>query len=208
MKYLCFSIVLLLGFFLTACNEGEQQNITENDDVSEGTSESEIGSDDQENGSDDGTTGETKNGEEGISAEDQLGLKIGDTAKVENNFTEFEVTLDAVEVTEKAGETPSEQGNYVILDLTVKNLSNEPLTGVDAFSSTSLETKENSSGFTWFYIDGVVEAWNSEIAPGEAQSGSLLFDVAKSEEYIMTMAKHLEGLSNYVTFTFSPEESK
>ncbi|NAP01777.1 DUF4352 domain-containing protein, partial [Halomonas sp. MG34] len=165
-------------------------------------------SDEQVDGSDDGTTGETENGEEGISAEDQLGLKIGDTATVENNFTEFEVTLDAIEVAEEAGETPSEQGNYVILDLTVKNLSNEPLTGVDAFSSTSLETKENSSGFTWFYIDGVVEAWNSEIAPGEAQSGSLLFDVAKSDEYIMTMAKHLEGLSNYVTFNFSPEESK
>ncbi|MFD1171473.1 DUF4352 domain-containing protein [Oceanobacillus picturae] len=208
MKYLCFSIVLLLGLLLTACNEEEQQNITENDDVSEGTSESEIGSDEQEDGSDDGTTGETKNGEEGISAEDQLGLKIGDTATVENNYTEFEVTLDAIEVTEEAGETPSEQGNYVILDLTVKNLSDEPLKGVDAFGSTSLETKENSSGFTWFYIDGVVEAWDSEIAPGDTQSGSLLFDVAKSEEYILTMGQNLEGLSNYVTFEFSPEEAK
>ncbi|MCG3420740.1 DUF4352 domain-containing protein [Oceanobacillus jordanicus] len=208
MKYLCFSIVLSLGLFLTACNEEEQKNTTENDDVSEGTSESESGSDEQEDGSDDGTTGETENGEEGISVEDQLGLKIGDTATVENNFTEFEMTLDGVELTEEAGETPSEQGNYVIVDLTITNSSDEPLTGGDAFSSTRLETKENKSGFTWFYIDGVVEAWDSEIAPNDTQSGKLLYDVEKSEEYTLTLGKNLEGLTNQVTYTFTPEESK
>jgi hypothetical protein len=218
---LSITVVLSVGLLLVACNdEGEQQetqnengqdgssennNDTENTGDQEASSDEEAGEQDQEQTDNATEDAESSNGDYG---EDQLGLKIGDTATVSNNFTKFEVTLDTVDVTEEAGNTPSELGNYVITNLTVKNLSDDPLTGEDAFGSTSLETKENSSGFPWYYIDGVVEAWDSEIPPGETQSGSLLFDVAKSEEYILTMGKHLEGLSNHVTFTFSPEEAK
>lgn len=216
MKRLMLSIILVLtlGFLLVACNnEGEQQDANSNDeesqyneDKSEGINENETDSEQQEEEEDTGDSTTEEDGE--LSAEDQLGLKIGDTAVVENNFTKFEMTLDGVELTEEAGETPSEQGNYVIVDLTVTNLSDEPLTGGDAFSSTRLETKENTSGFTWFYIDGVVEAWDSEIAPGDTQSGQLLYDVEKSEEYTLTLGKNLEGLTNQVTYTFTTDEAK
>ncbi|MGP4064994.1 DUF4352 domain-containing protein [Oceanobacillus sp. M65] len=218
MKRLMLSIILVLalGFLLVACNdEGEQQDANsnneeslDNEDKSEGTNENETDSEQQEEDNGDSTNAEDNSNEEEISAEDQLGLEIGDTAVIENNFTEFEMTLDAVELTQEAGETPSEQGNYVIVDLTVTNLSDEPLTGGDAFSSTRLETKENTSGFTWFYIEGVVEAWDSEIAPGDTQSGKLLYDVEQSEEYTLTIGKNLEGLTNQVTYTFTPEEAK
>lgn len=218
MKRLTLSIstLFLLSLLLVACNSDEEQQeagneneeVTESEDVSEETGEEESNESNQEDETTESDAGEANSDNGDISTEDQLDLNIGDTARVENNFTEFEVTLDAIEVTEEAGDTPSEQGNYVIVDLTVNNLSDDPLTGEDAFGSTSLETKENSSGFTWFYIDGVVEAWDSEIAPGETQSGSLLFDVAKSEEYMLTMGQNLEGLSNYVTYTFTPDEAK
>ncbi|RDW21721.1 DUF4352 domain-containing protein [Oceanobacillus chungangensis] len=139
--------------------------------------------------------------------DDQLGLAIGDTAIVKSNFSEHEITLNSVEIKEQVDDTASELGNFVIVNLTVLNTGDEAVAAADIFSSTDLSSIDNSSGFPWYYIEGVAEEWPVDINPGESQTGVLLFDMEVSDQYILTDGEFLEGLTNKISFEFTREEA-
>jgi hypothetical protein len=213
-----FSFLVILSILLVACSDKEDSEavesdtaITEEDNSSEETgdelTEEESETEDKTETEDAANT-DSPSANSGNLPENQLGLGIGDTATVKNNYSEHEITLNSVEIKEQAGETTSELGNFVIVDLTVLNTGEEAVTADSVFSSTNLASVDNSSGFPWYYLEGVAEEWPSEIEPGESQTGVLLFDVEVSDQYILNIAEFLDGLSNQVSFEFTSEEAE
>ncbi|WP_337019409.1 DUF4352 domain-containing protein [Oceanobacillus massiliensis] len=202
----------MLCLLLVACN-GEDNNHGEEESQEsvEGSSTENGGSDDdqaepseEESGDTSGTEQPSSN--EGELPENQLGLSIGDTAHLKNDYREYEITLNSVEITEKAGEEPSLEGNYVIVDVTLTNLSDEAAYAADAFSTTFLSTEAEGYAVPWFYVDGVAEEWTEEIAPGGSQTGVLLYDMEVSDSYVLHAGRGYEGLSNQISFEFSTNE--
>ncbi|MBP2077505.1 DUF4352 domain-containing protein [Oceanobacillus polygoni] len=218
MKRLCMALfsIALLTSLLVACNNEEQGE--EVDPVTEeGTSESpeedatenedeEDNSEGEQNTQEDETT-ESSSENSGEFPEDQEGLGIGDTGHIGNNFAEYEITLNSVEIQEEVAGEPTREGNYVLVDVTVKNLTNEPLSGTDALGNTFLSTDRESTGFAWFYIDGVAEEW-PEIAPGESHTGVLLYDLPVNDLYVLNTGRNFSDLSNEVAFEFTQEEAE
>jgi len=208
----------LISIFLVACNNEEQgEEVDDTPVTEEETSESpeedatenedeEDTSDDEQNNQDEETT-ESSSENSGEYPEDQEGLGIGDTGHFGANFGEFEFTLNSVEIKEEVADDPSREGNYVLVDVTVKNLTDEPISGADALGNTFLSTNRESTGFGWFNMDGVAEEW-PEIAPGESHTGVLLYDLPVSDLYVLNTGRNFSDLSNVVTFEFTPEEAE
>ncbi|OZU89884.1 hypothetical protein CIL03_01725 [Virgibacillus indicus] len=219
MKRLLFNlfIVMLLAGILAACSD-DQDNTDEENNQEEQTEEETNTDEEQESESDEGNASDSEedsseeSGDTGSApdekAEDQLKLSIGDTGTITNNFSKHEITLNSVEIKEEAGGEPSQQGNYVIVDLTVKNLGEDALSADDALGSTELATEHGDSGMPWFFIEGVAEEWPGQIESGESQSGVLLFDIQKSDSYALQTAVDLDSLSNQISFIFSADEAK
>lgn len=226
MKRLLFHLCLLLflAVMLVACsdeensadesttNEEEKQD-SDNEETNDSGSnvDEETATDEASDGEDSSNASETNDDtseESGKEAEDQLKLNIGDTGKIANNFSTHEITLNSVEITDEAGGEPTQEGNYVIVNLTVKNLGEDVLNPEDALSSTELATEHGSGGLPWFYIEGAAEEWPAEIEPGQSETGVLLFDIQQSDEYALQTAFDLDSLSNQVSFVFKAEEAE
>ncbi|MFD2630919.1 DUF4352 domain-containing protein [Oceanobacillus kapialis] len=213
-------VLILFAVMFVACSnednneedstssQGEnQESTTEGTNNSKPANTDEAESSQGEDASDNTEEEADTSGEAIEEAEDQLELGIGDTGKIVNNFSTHEITLNSVEITEEAGGEPTQEGNYVIVNLTIKNLGDDVLNPEDALSSTELATEPGAGGLPWFYIDGVAEEWPAEIAPGESVNGVLLFDIEQSDEYALQTAFDLDSLSNQVSFVFNADEA-
>ncbi|MDO6448215.1 DUF4352 domain-containing protein [Oceanobacillus profundus] len=211
-----FSIALLSSL-LVACNNDEQDEEVEDTPVTEEETSETPEDEATENEDEDTSEGEENNQEDdsnesasennGEYPENQEGLGIGDTGHIGSNFGEFEITLNSVEIKDEVANDPSREGNYVLVDVTVKNLTNEPIPGADALGNTFLSTDRESTGFGWFNMDGVAEEW-PEIAPGESHTGVLLYDLPVNDLYVLNTGRNFSGLSNVVAFEFTQDEAK
>ncbi|WP_077623112.1 DUF4352 domain-containing protein [Sediminibacillus massiliensis] len=203
-RILLVSTLFISILFISACgNSAEDEEVSDTSDAAETTTTSEGNEDKEENDSNDSLFGDLD------LPEDQLGLSIGDTAHYKYGYQdiirEFEITLNSVEITDTAGDEPSQEGNYVIADVTVKNLSEEPVIADDGLG---ISLKNEHVGSTpWFYIEGVAEEWPGEIQPDKSQTGVLLYDVPVGNSYSLISGES-HANANTISFEFTKEEAE
>ncbi|WP_194287388.1 DUF4352 domain-containing protein [Gracilibacillus oryzae] len=204
-KRIMITLTLLISILaISACsNSAQNEEVSETPDTEETMTESSGDAEEEQKDVDESFYGDLD------LPENQLGLSIGDTAHWKYGYQdiirEFEITLNSVEITETAGDEPSQEGNYVIANVTLKNLSEVPVVAEDGLG-LSLDN-ENASGFPWFYIDGVAEEWPGEIQPNESQTGVLLYDVPAGNSYSLVSGESSAN-ANTISFEFTADEAE
>ncbi|UOQ49796.1 DUF4352 domain-containing protein [Gracilibacillus caseinilyticus] len=203
-KIILVSALFISILFISACsNSAEDEEVSETTDPEETTTASSEIEDKEANDNSESLFGDLD------LPEDQLGLSIGDTAHYKYGYQdiirEFEITLNSVEISDTAGDQPSEEGNYVIVNVTLKNLSEVPVIAEDGLS-LSLEN-ENVGGLPWFYIEGVAEEWPGEIPPNESQTGVLLYDSPTGTSYSL-ISGDSSANANTISFEFTEDEAE
>lgn len=203
---------------LTACGDNNEQSLEEsssneseiNESNEEGSTEglpekSDFGSNDD---SDDGS--ET-NFDEG-KTEDQLDLRIGDTGKIETNLNMIEVILNSVSIEESINEETPERDNFIVADITLKNLADETLDIAEAIDVLELASSLDSGGGSDFshYYDAI-EPMEGTLESGQEINGQLLFEENQYDEYFIRVSEGLiaaGGAKNQVIWTFTEEEAE
>jgi|SRR5690625_1497105 len=192
------SLLITLMLVFAACGNTEE-------DVSSTSEASEQQSSDSDD-SDDESTG----GSSSIETEDQLGLGIGDTGKLESTIGTYEVTLNDVEIIGKEFEGEvTELDTYISLDITVKNTSNEPLEIEDMIYSFEITEDLEMSGYSDLseYFD-LEDKLVGTLGPGEEASGTFFSDTYEGDIYYFgeSSAPAKMGLTNQVTWEIPAED--
>ncbi|GAF12526.1 hypothetical protein JCM19046_3668 [Bacillus sp. JCM 19046] len=210
--------VLALGMF-AACSDGDDEETTEDAEETTGVeTNAEADNDGLEEGSglvdrntiDNNEADETDDSSPNLaegSTEDQLDLTLGDTATIETTIELFEMTLDSVEVaSEMDGEAP-DLDVFVLADVTITNLADDPLDleeAVEIFEITS-----NLEGGGYWPVSELyeveVDTFIGELASGETASGQILFEGNEGDEHYIRVRSGLVAASavkNQVTWTF------
>ncbi len=210
-KNLIIGITLLLSIVLTACNgENDEANSeTANKSIESNSNNSMEGSEKsgEDNKNDDTTNNETTKSV----TKDQLELGIGDTGKFDTTIGKFEVTLDKAKVLEELDGESSQLDVLILMDLTVKNTSDETQLVEDLLESTvaSDDVDATGSSNSAEYFDSV-EALKGELAPEEEISGQFIADVYESDEYYLMQRAGTQAAetSNQVIWTIPAEKAE
>lgn len=205
-KNIVLVITLFISIlFISACgNSAENEEVSKNPDAEETTATSSDNKNKEGNEDNDSFFGDLD------LPEDQIGLAIGDTAHYKYGYQdisrEFEITLNSVEIADTVGDEPSQEGSYVIVNVTLKNLSEVPVISEDGLGGLGLEN-ENAGSFSWFYIEGVAEEWPGEIQPNESQTGILLYDLPTGNSYSLISGQSSAN-ANTISFEFTGDEAE
>ncbi|RST72214.1 hypothetical protein D4T97_016330 [Siminovitchia acidinfaciens] len=202
-----FVVLLLFSLMLlaSACgsgNEGAKKVESENQEPSK-TAAEEAPSENAK---------ESKSGSFKVGVEDQLDLKIGDTAKFDTTLGTYEITLHSAKLIGKEldGET-TELDELMVLDLTVTNTSETDMDVSDLIGSLEVTDNLEGAGFPDFsgYFSSI-ETIEGDLAPGEGKSGQMITDVYHSEEYFLRKSPGLvaAGTTNDVIWTIQAEDAK
>ena len=195
-KYIRVSFILLaFSFFLIACSD--------NDDAAGGNEE------DVEDTETSGTDDETEDSEEEEESDsdsewgpDEMGLKMGETGTLHSNFSKTEITLDSAEM---ESDDEADEGQYLIVNMTVKNIGEEAVDPSDLFEDAVL-LPENIGTQDMAKYDDFVEAWPDEIEVDEEASGPIFYDVADDDAYEVAMNRFFDTQSNKISFKFDQSE--
>lgn len=220
-KIMMFVILLSTVIVLGAC--GDKNNNTENkepdsnvnnvepdtnlDEGQNNDTENQTNNENENNGDEDNATGNPKG-----DTEDQLDLSIGDTGTFDTTLGQYEMTLNKAELIdgELEGEKSTRDG-YILLDITIKNVSDETLDLEDLIYSMEVTDNLDYTG-SQDHADvyDTVDAFEGDIEPGEEKSAQFLTIVDDSEEYFFRKAvgNVAGGSSNQVIWSFSAEEAK
>ena len=166
-------LILAMTWTLAACNNDAPNNVNENENnqTTNNTENAPSNEDGAEN--EDDLSSLLESIEE---AEDQLDLSLGDTGSFVTTLGTYDMTVTSAELKEYEFEgIESELDLWILLDVTIKNTSDEPLNAEDLMSSMELTEDEEGSG----YMDSSgafesVEAFEGDIAPGEEQSAQFI----------------------------------
>lgn len=201
-KYGWLSILSIMFIVLAACggansSETEEKNIMEQEEDIE-TNKAENENDSQNN--------ETE------TIEDQLDLSIGDTGTFDTTLGQYEVTLDRAELIdgELEGEVSTRDG-YIILDVTLKNITDETLDAEDLMYSMEVTSDLDYSGSQdHAHVFETLDAFEGDIGPGEEMSAQFMTIVDESDEYFFRKAvgNIAGGSSNQVVWHFDAGEAK
>ncbi|WP_067729827.1 DUF4352 domain-containing protein [Oceanobacillus damuensis] len=204
-KKIIFVLTLLISIlFISACsNSAEDEKASETPDAEETTSPSLENEDKAGNDNNDNSMVNFD------LPEDQMGLSMGDTAHYmygyQDDSREFEITLNSVEIADTLGGEPSQEGTYVLVDVTLKNLSDVPVKAEEGLGIGL--GNENAGSFPWFYLEGVAEEWPGEIQPNESQTGVLLYDLPAGNSYELIGGEHHSN-ANTISFEFTADEAE
>lgn len=200
-----FVFLLLFAFMLlaSACgsgSEGPKKVESENQEPSETTVDEAPREDVKESKSDSFKVG----------VEDQLDLKIGDTAKFDTTLGTYEITLHSVKLIEDLDGETSELDELMVLDLTVKNTSETNMDVSDLVGSIEVTDDLEGAGFS--DVSGYfssIETIEGELAPGEEKSGQMITDVYHSDKYFLRKSPGLvaAGTTNDAIWTIQAEEA-
>lgn len=186
-------------------NENDNQSGSGNndDEANNGDNNTDEGENDNNVEDNDEKVDESASGDWG---DDELELSIGDTGTLHNNFSKTEITLDSVEVIEDEDDE-TYFGQFTVLNMTVKNIGDEPVPHEDIFEATELAAEDlDVGGEVWEIFDGVSGDWPDEIDVDEEASGRLVFDVEEADEYELQIDFGLGSVSNKVSFQFDEDE--
>ncbi|HLR03166.1 MAG TPA: DUF4352 domain-containing protein [Virgibacillus sp.] len=184
-------------------NDNQSGSGNNNDEANNGDNNTDEGENDNNVEDNDEKVDESASGDWG---DDELELSIGDTGTLHNNFSKTEITLDSVEVIEDEDDE-TYFGQFTVLNMTVKNIGDEPVPHEDIFEATELAAEDlDVGGEVWEIFDGVSGDWPDEIDVDEEASGRLVFDVEEADEYELQIDFGLGSVSNKVSFQFDEDE--
>lgn len=187
MKRTSITIMLALTIIwaLVACSDKNESNEdAENNEDSVGNEESESAESDsvEEDEDDDDLTTLLETIED---ADDQLDLSLGDTGSFVTTLGTYDMTVTSAESKGYEFEgIESELDDWILLDVTIKNTSDEPLDAEDLISSMELTEDLDGSG----YSDSAgafdeAEEFEGEIEPGEEKSAQFVAYAYESDTY-------------------------
>jgi len=187
MKRTSITIMLALTIIwaLVACsdkNESNEDDTNNEDSVENEESESAESDSVEEDEDDDDLTTLLKTIED---ADDQLDLSLGDTGSFVTTLGTYDMTVTSAESKGYEFEgIESELEDWILLDVTIKNTSDEPLDAEDLISSMELTEDLDGSG----YSDSAgafdeAEEFEGEIEPGEEKSAQFVAYAYESDTY-------------------------
>lgn len=198
-------LILAIIWMLGACNGTETPN--EGDAKSDNSTENTEDNSSNSEADDELTT--LKSIEE---ADDQLDLSLGDTGSFVTTLGTYDMTVTSAESKGYEFEgIESEIDDWILLDITIKNTSDEPLNAEDLMSSMELTGNLEGSG----YMDSSgafesVEAFDGEIDPGEEQSAQFIAYAYESDKYYFRKSSGnvAGGSSNQVIWNIDVSDMK
>jgi len=173
-----------------------------------------------ENEENNGTKQDTSDSDDDLSslldaieeADDQLNLSLGETGSFVTTLGTYDMTVTSAEI--KGYEfdgNESELDTWVLLDVTIKNTSEEPLVAEDLMESMELTEDEEGSG----YMDASgafdsVQEFQGEIAPGQEQSAQFIAYAYESDTYYFRKSSGnvAGGSSNQVMWKITENDMK
>ncbi|WP_284139665.1 DUF4352 domain-containing protein [Virgibacillus sp. LDC-1] len=202
--------MLFLAVSLIACNNEEKNTDDENKDNQEEKQQETEEKDDQNKSYE---KEETKtSGKKNIKVEDQLDLKIGDTGTFDTTLGTYEMTVESAKLVGPEFEgIESRLDNFILVDLKIKNTSNETLQVEDLMMSMQVTEYLDGSGFTdSSKLFENLKTFSGSINPGEEMHGQFIAEIYESETYYFrenpgTVAG---GGSNQVIWNMPAEEVK
>lgn len=211
------TILLMSVGVLTACGEHEDQS-SETSSTNEESTEQVTGETNDSDGlpekSEFGSDNKLDKSEPALeeSIKDQLDLRIGDSGQINTTLDTFEVTLHSVKFEESInGKTP-ERESFIIADITLKNLAQDPLTIQDALGVLEITGGlDIAGGSDYSHYYDAIEPMEGELKGGQEINGQLLFEENKFEEYYIRVTEGLiaaGGAKNQAIWTFTREEAE
>lgn len=216
--------VLFTGAILIACSDdgdstaGNDQDTdnetTDTVDETEDNNENE-GSEDEDSEAEvenDDDSSDSSGGLFDLTEEDQVDLKIGDTATVQTSIGTYELTVDEAEIVgSELDGVSTELEQLIVLDLTFKNVDSEPLSAEDIMSSlgvTDILDGPNNHNSAEAYES--IDDFEGELAPGEERKTQFIADVYTAEEYYFRQNPGVvaAGTSNDVMWTIPAGEAQ
>lgn len=208
-QFIKFSLLLTLGLILivgcSSNNEGDGTQEGEQEDNSQETTTEQA----EDNGENDENS-EDSNDNSDTHVEHQEGLSMGETGIVEDNNNKYEVTLNSVEYEEIVGDFEPEGDTYVVANMTVKNIDDHSFDAKDIYrpgfgpenqldASLNQVLLDNSDRVDQNLLEG-------EIAPGESVTGVHVFDIEKTEEYVLAFGGSGVQIKTYAQWEVSDSE--
>ena len=192
-------IILLAGVFIAGCSNNDTSNETDTDDdqVTE------------DNNSED----ENTNNDDGEEKKDVY--QIGETAQItsssygfpyEVTVNDFELTTDDVDGDSMGDHVsnPGENHRFAVINVTLKNISDEPLTPNDKISAELMgDDITSESAIPEFYAKG-----DEELAPGEEMTDDLVY-ISKTfiREKALYLTYEIADTKEEVKFELPVEEN-
>lgn len=204
--------MLAMMWTLVACNNNAPNNNLNENENNPSTNHTENASSNEDN------TG-TENENELSSlldsieeADDYLDLALGETGTFVTTLGTYDMTVTSAELKDYEFEgIESELDCWVLLNVTIKNTSDEPLNVEDLMESMELNEAEEGSG----YMDASgafdsVEAFEGEIGPGEEQSAQFIAYAYDSDTYYFrkSAGNIAGGSSNQVSWKINQSDMK
>ena len=200
-------LILAMTWTLAACNNDAPNNVNknENNQTTNNTENAPSNEDRAEN--EDDLSSLLESIEE---AEDQLDLSLGDTGSFVTTLGTYDMTVTSAALKEYEFEgIESELDLWILLDVTIKNTSDEPLNAEDLMSSMELTEDEEGSG----YMDSSgafesVQAFEGDIAPGEEQSAQFIAYAYDEDTYYFRKSSGniAGGSSNQVSWKINQSD--
>lgn len=142
----------------------------------------------------------------------ELDLWLGDTVLVQTSIGTFELTVDTAEIvgTELDGEETL-LDELFLLEMTFKNISDQPLIAEDLISDLGITTNlehSNRSNHALFFES--VEVFEGDIAPGEERRAQFITDVITAKDYYFRPSWGVlaSGTHNEIMWTILDEEAR
>lgn len=204
MRKLLIMIAFASVMVLVACSDSStDEKVSDVDNKEENQKLEDKQTDEEDNSS---TTGDKDR------VEDQENLKIGDTGTFDTTLGQYEMTLDRAELVdgELEGEKSTRDG-YIILDITIKNTSDQTQDLEELiYSMEVISNLDHTGSQDHAHVYDTITAFEGDIEPGEKASAQFLTIVDDSEEYFFRKAvgNIAGGSSNQVIWSFSAEEAK
>ncbi|GIN74207.1 hypothetical protein J14TS2_46820 [Bacillus sp. J14TS2] len=218
-KFLLTLIILLLtSTILIACNnkgnstEGHKQDskseTTNLTGEAEGTDENAT----ETVGDGEGDSSDSNDDTSKVTEEDQTDLKIGDTGTVQTSIGTYELTVDSAEIVgPELDGVSTELEELIVLDLTFKNVDDQPLSAEDIMSSLGItDILEGSNNHNSAEAYESIDDFEGELASGEERKTQFIADVYTAEEYYFRQNPGIvaAGTSNDVMWTITAEEAR
>lgn len=202
---LIFAVFMMSISMLAACN-GEDGNDS-------GQLEEQVDEDNDVNEENDGsaTDDQTEDASD-LDAEDQVDLSLGDTGHFYTDIGSYDMTVTTAELMgyELEG-IASQLDDWILLDVTIKNTSDEPLNAEDIIGVMEVtDDLEGSGSIGAVGAFDSVEDFEGEIGPGEEQSGQFITEVFEADPYYFRKISGniAGGSSNQVIWTIESEDLK
>lgn len=203
------TLTFVMMVCLAACGDDTQdldKNNEQKKSTLEGDSQKDDGIDEKSE-----TTEDEESSDVGfdVESDDQLDLGIGGTGTFDTTLGTYEVTLVSAKLEDTIDGASSELDRFILLDLTVKNTSEEEQKVEDLLHSLEVTDYLDGSGFSDAseHFDSI-EKMSGVIAPGEEMSGQFVTFVYDADEYYFRKdpGNVAAGSSNQVIWSIKASE--